>query len=263
MAGRARCGRAARDSSGYAVDEVAAPRRPDQVDQRVECPRREHHVGPDVRVCPGFVSSSNSGDIVTMAAGVSPSAAAARPAPATDTACGIAGQHDLVGFVTFEPQPLVGVLAVVERLAHGVLRDHPVVHHQHGAVGELRQRRDQPAVRVARRRSGTPRRAWRPRRRVCRPRAAPPGTDQLRGAVRQRDGGANGARRAADTRDEVDQSPRPRQPRGVATDGQSWPDRQQRGQREQPSRDARTVLDDSTGAPSLTGNFRGLAGWLD
>jgi hypothetical protein len=64
------------------------------------------------------------------------------------SARGVAGQHDLVGLITLEAQPLIGVVAVVERFSDRVSGDHPVIDDEHRAVGVAGQRGDQTAVRI-------------------------------------------------------------------------------------------------------------------
>ena len=102
-----------------------------------------------MRLLRDSLSISISGDSDTIAAGSSTLGLQPLGERQRQIAAGrVAGQHDLVGLVTQIAQPLVSVVAVVERLADGVLRDHPVVDHQHGRVGVLGDHRGQPAVRV-------------------------------------------------------------------------------------------------------------------
>ena len=137
-----------------------------QLHQGVERLRREHRVGADVRMVGARLvvdleqrrhGHDGGGRFTRQTLLLQPLGQREREVSAR----GVAGQHDLFGVVALQPQPLVGVVAVVERLPDGVLRDHPVVDDQHRAVGELRQRLDQPAVASSRRRSETRRRACR------------------------------------------------------------------------------------------------------
>ncbi|CNV10722.1 Uncharacterised protein [Mycobacterium tuberculosis] len=48
------------------------------------------------------------------------------------TTRGITGQHDLFRPVSARPQPLVCIVAVVERHPQRMLRDQPIVDYQHG-----------------------------------------------------------------------------------------------------------------------------------
>ena len=163
-------------------------------------------------------------------------------------ACRVAREDDLVGVVALQPQPLVGVVAVVERHADGVLGDHPVVDDQHRAVGEVRQGLDQASVAVHA--AGQKRAAVHVENdaafAVGRKHARR--ADQLGVAVRKRDRGPDRARsRLQHAAGEVHNPERPRHPRCVAADSQSWPDSEHCGQRKQPAAEARTVLDDLYG----------------
>ena len=94
----------------------------DQVDQRVERLRREHRIGADVRVVgAGFVvdleqrrhGHHRGGRLAVQALELQLLGQRERQVAAG----GVTGQHDLVGVVALQPQPLVGVVAVVERHA--------------------------------------------------------------------------------------------------------------------------------------------------
>ena len=173
----------------------------------------------------------------------------------------VAGQHDLFGVVAPQAQPLVGVVAVVERLADGVLRDHPVVDDQNRAVGDTSTASPPTGRASSRRRSETRHRACRAMTRRLPSAGSTPAARtscalQFGSEIVARTVPGAGSQHA--TRD-VDEAERPRQARSVATDSQSWLDRQHCGQRNQPARQAwHRLRRPLTGAPSLTGNLRGL-----
>ena len=144
--------------------------------------------------CLGSLASCSSGEIATSAAGSSSYLLKPlRQSQSQITAGRVAGQHDLVRLVSAQPQPSVGVVAVVQRHADRVLRDQPVVDHQHRRVGELRQRVDDSAVRVdaARQEGAAVQVEHHPSVAVGRQHAGR--ADQLCGAVRQPDRRADGS----------------------------------------------------------------------
>src|SRR5699024_3708848 len=106
---------------------------------------------------------------------------------------GVAGQNDLVGFIPLPAQPSVAVVAVVNRVIDGMLRDLPVLHHQHRTVGVLGQLGDEPTVRVgAAGQEGAPVHVQHDSAGAVGGQHTG-GAHQLSGAVRQPDGGADSA----------------------------------------------------------------------
>ena len=118
---------------GFPVDHMLGRGAGHQSDQRVERLGREHRVGVDVGVRQLRVGLQLQQRRYRhhrrrrLALGLQP----LRERQCQVAAGGIAGQHDLIRLVPAQPQPLVSVVAVVQRHADGVLGDEPVVDHQH------------------------------------------------------------------------------------------------------------------------------------
>ena len=196
----------------------------DQVDERVKCLGREHRIGADVRVVgAGFVvdleQRRHGNDCRRYLTCETLRLQLLGESQRQIAACRVTGQHNLVRVVALQAQPLVGVVAVVERHPDGVLRDHSVVNDEHRAVGVLRQCGHQPAVRVGAARQKRPTVHVEDDAVGAVGGKHATGPDKLRAAVWQRNGGAHGARSGPhDARDEVHQTPRPRQSWRIAAD---------------------------------------------
>ncbi|PQM44265.1 hypothetical protein C1Y40_05575 [Mycobacterium talmoniae] len=238
------------DLFGAPIDDVPARRPGDQVDERVERLGREHRVGANVgmRLLGRLVDlhqRRHAGDRRGLFTLVEETFGQRQRKVA---AGGVAGQHDLVGRIALLTQPLIPVVAVVDGLADRMLGQHPVVHHQHRAVGILRQLGDQPTVGVGA--AGDEGAAVQVEHHAAGAvgRQHPGGTDQLGGALRQPDGGADGARRRKHRAGgDIEDAPRPRRVRQVATDGQGWPNGKTSGQPGESTGDPGPILDDLDG----------------